>query len=152
MQLTLVRHAIADDGTDDATRALTKEGRKKFASEVVGLEALGLRFSTVFHSPKRRAVQTAELLAPLCDGELVETPLLAHAPDLELLRVLEVHEAAAVGHEPHLSALLAWLVLGDVHAGEKFELKKGAVARLEGDLEPGGMRLLGLFSPRSLRR
>lgn len=152
MELTLIRHAIAEDGSDDFARALTAEGRKRFKRSVATLDDVGVRFSKVFHSPKLRALQTAELLGPLCDGEFEVTPLLAEPPGDELLRLLDVHEAAAVGHEPHLSALTAWLVLGDAGAGEKFEVKKGCVVRLEGEVMPGGMRLTGLFTPKLLRR
>jgi phosphohistidine phosphatase len=148
---TLIRHAIAEDGDDDFARPLSGEGRRRFRKSVETLERVGVRFSKVLHSPKRRALETAELLRPLCDGEFEVTPLLTHSPGDELLELLDVHELAVVGHEPHLSALLAWLVLGDAELAPKFELKKGGVARLEGDVEPGGMRLLALWTPRVLR-
>jgi phosphohistidine phosphatase len=151
MELTLIRHAIAEDGADDFARPLSKDGRRKFRRSVDTLEAMGVRFARVLHSPKRRALETAELLRALCDGPFEVTPLLAEAPSNELLPLLETHELAVVGHEPHLSSLLAWLVLGDETAGSKFELKKGAVARLDGDVTPGGMRLRALWTPRVLR-
>ncbi|MFT3711716.1 MAG: histidine phosphatase family protein [Archangium sp.] len=151
MELTLIRHAIAEDGDDDFARPLSKEGRKKFRASVERLQDMGVRFAKVLHSPKRRALETAELLREVCDGEFEVTPLLAGAPSEALLPLLETHELAVVGHEPHLSSLLAWLVLGDLEAGEKFELKKGAVARLDGDVVPGGMRLRALWTPRVLR-
>ncbi|WP_338065454.1 hypothetical protein [Thermus caldifontis] len=65
---------------------------------------------------------------------------------------------ALVGHEPHLSALLSWLLLGDFAGasaqealGECFQMKKGGVAWLEGEPVPGGMRLKGLFPPKVFR-
>lgn len=151
MELTLIRHAIADEGADDFARPLSKEGRRRFRKSVQTLQRVGVRFARVLHSPKLRALQTAELLRPLCDGEFEVTPLLTHEPGDELLALLDEHELAVVGHEPHLSSLLAWLVLGDLEAGHKFELKKGAVARLDGDVVPGGMRLRALWTPRVLR-
>lgn len=151
MQLTLIRHAIAEDGRDDFARPLSDEGRRRFRKSVKTLSALGVRFAKVLHSPKLRALQTAELLRPLCDGEFEVTPLLIKGPSEELLPLLDVHELAVVGHEPHLSALLAWLVAGDRSLGARFELKKGAVARLEGDPVPGGMTLKALWTPRVLR-
>ena len=151
MELTLIRHAIAEDGPDDDDRRLTAKGRRRFEQSVETLAELGVRFEKVLHSPKRRAVQTAELLTPLCDGELESTPLLAKAPSVELWELLEGERLAVVGHEPHLSALLSWLVTGEP-SGEHFELKKGAVAQLEGEPGPGGMKLLTLLSPKVLRR
>lgn len=151
MELTLVRHAIAEDGPDDAARPLSKKGRKRFEQSVKTLGALGFGFERVLHSPKRRAVETAELLRPLCKGELQATPLLAREPGVELWALLEGERVAVVGHEPHLSSLLSWLVTGEA-SGENFELKKGAVAQLEGEPGPAGMRLLALLQPRVLRR
>ena len=152
MKLTLIRHALAEDGTDDAARPLSHKGRRRFARSVKTLGALGLRFDRVLHSPKLRAVETAELLAPLCDGEMKATSLLARTPGVELWELLDGEHLAVVGHEPHLSALLSWLVTGDDSGGSSYELKKGAVAQLEGDPGPGGMRLLSILPPRVLRR
>lgn len=152
MRLTLIRHAIAEEGADDAARPLSKEGRRRFRREVDGLEALGVRFSRVLHSPKRRAVETAELLAPLADDGLEVVPPLAHAPSEQLLELLDGDGVAVVGHEPHLSSLLALLVAGDRTLGARLELKKGAVAVLEGEPRPGGMQLVALLPPKVLRR
>lgn len=151
MELTLIRHAIAEDGRDDFARALTKKGRQRFEKSVKTLDALGFRFDRVLHSPKRRALETAELLLPLCDGGLESTPLLAREPDVGLWNLLEGDRLALVGHEPHLSALLAWLVTGEP-LGENFELKKGAVAQLKGEPGPAGMKLCAMLQPRVLRR
>lgn len=152
MELTLIRHAIAEDGADDAARPLSKKGKKRFTQSVKGLKALGLRFERVLHSPKKRAVETAGLLRSLCDGELKSTPLLAREPDVELWELLEGERLAVVGHEPYLSTLLGWLVTGEASAGENFELKKGGVAQLEGEPGPAGMKLVSLLTPKALRR
>lgn len=150
MQLFLIRHGIAEDGDDDAARPLSPDGAKRFRQEVRGLRALGVRFDRVLHSPKRRAVETAELLAPLVDGEYEVSALLAQAPSAELLAQLHGGVVAVVGHEPHLSSLLAWLVVGAPDEG-RFELKKGGVARLAGEPEAGGMTLVALLPPKLLR-
>jgi phosphohistidine phosphatase len=150
MELTLVRHAIAEDGDDDAIRPLTLKGERRFRQVVRGLDALGLRFERVLHSPALRAVQTAELLAPVSDV-LEVTTLLAQEPSLALLEELTGDSLALVGHEPWLSRLLAWLTTGEAKQGHLFVLKKGGVALLEGTAEPGGMRLLGLLPPKVLR-
>ncbi len=151
MELTLIRHAIAEDGADDSARPLSKKGRKRFEESVKTLGKLGVRFDKVLHSPKVRAVETAKLLSPLCEGELQETALLAKAPGVELWELLEGERLAMVGHEPHLSELMAWLVTGEP-TGANFDLKKGGVAQLEGEPGPAGMRLCTLLSPRVLRR
>ncbi len=153
MKLYLIRHAIAADEPrdDDPKRPLTKEGRQKFEQVVEGLDALGVRFDRLFHSPWLRAVQTAELLAPLAKGELHVSPELAEPPGRELLQALERETVAAVGHQPWLTELIALLLSGSVEGGLRYELKKGGVALLEGEPKPGAMVLRGLYSPRLLR-
>jgi phosphohistidine phosphatase len=155
MQLFLVRHAIAmppSSERPDAARPLTAKGRARFVKVVRGLKELGWRFDRLYHSPLVRAVQTAELLQPLVTGESVVMPDLARAPDEEMLAHLEGTKVALVGHEPHLGALLAWLVTGDAARGERFCFKKGGVARATGEVRPGGMTLAGLIGPKLLRR
>ncbi|MCC6333658.1 MAG: phosphohistidine phosphatase SixA [Myxococcales bacterium] len=152
MELFLIRHAIAEDGEDDDARPLSARGRKRFKEVVGALDALGVRFDRVLHSPKRRAVETAELLAPLVDGELEVTALLKEAPRDKLLGQLHGGAVAVVGHEPHLSSLLAWLTVGEPEQGRAFVLKKGSVAVLAGEPGPGGMQLLALWSPGALRK
>ena len=155
MQLFLVRHAIAAPSTPerpDATRALTSAGRDKFIQATRGAKTLGWRFDHLYHSPLTRAVQTAELLAPLLDGPMTALPDLARAPDEEMLAHIEGSKVALVGHEPHLGALLAWLVTGDPGRGERFCFKKGGVAVLAGEPRPGAMMLHGLLAPKVLRR
>ncbi len=116
------------------------------------LRTLEVRFDKVLHSPKLRAVQTAELLKPLLDGEMDSTPLLAISPSAAVLEQMSGDVVAVVGHEPHLSTLLAWLVTGEATLGGAFELKKGSVARLEGKPTPAGMRLRALLPPAAMRK
>ena len=87
----------------------------------------------------------------MCDGELQPTALLSKEPSVELWNLLDGERLAVVGHEPHLTALLSWLVTGEPTGGN-FVLKKGGVAQLEGQPEPAGMRLCTLLTPRVLRR
>ena len=154
MQLFLVRHAIAAPSTPerpDATRPLTRAGREKFIRAARGARALGWRFDHLYHSPLTRALETAELLRPLLDGPMTALPDLARTPDEEMLAHIEGTSVALVGHEPHLGALLAWLVTGDPGRGERFCFKKGGVALLAGETRPGAMTLQGFLPPKVLR-
>lgn len=155
MLLYLVRHAAAappSPDRPDAARPLTGEGERKFAAAVRGAERLRWRLDVVYHSPLLRAVQTAALLKPLLRGPLRVLPDLARAPDVELLAHVEGERVALVGHEPYLSALLAWLVTGEIAAGERLAFKKGGVATLEGPLRPGAMTLRAMLPPKILRK
>jgi phosphohistidine phosphatase len=153
--LFLVRHAIAAEANPDqpdASRPLTPAGERKFIAGVKGARRLGWRFDRLYHSPLLRAVQTAELLQPLLAGDSRSLPDLARPPDIEMLAHIEGERVALVGHEPHLSALLAWLTTGEIARGERFPLKKGGVAILAGPLRPGAMELRAAIPPKILRR
>lgn len=174
MELLLVRHAIAlpleavppaleEDGKDeeglDDRRPLSPKGVRRFRKVVRGLRALGVGLDLILTSPKRRALETAEMLADLLEGEVRVTPHLAAPPTEALLaEIPKEGRTALVGHEPHLSALLAWLLLGDFAGasarealGARFPLKKGGVAWLEGEPAPGGVALKALFPPKVFR-
>lgn len=169
MQLYVVRHAIAAEleaGGDDAARPLTRKGAQRFRQSVKGLAALGVSFSSVLHSPWRRAVETAQLLVPLhgAGARVVETEWMCRSPGAELLALIAEQArtegggpqlpalgVAVVGHEPWLGELIGWLTAGDPRAGEALVLKKGSVSWLDGSAVAGGMSLRALLPPRVLR-
>lgn len=151
MELFVIRHAIAEDGDDDDARPLSKEGARRFREVVRLLRRLDVSLERVLHSPKLRASQTAELLNAIVDGPFEVTSLLAQPPAPALLGLFQGGSVGVVGHEPHLSALVSWLIAGGP-TGAAIELKKGAVAHLRGEPRPGGMRLLALLPPKIARR
>jgi phosphohistidine phosphatase len=118
---------------------------------VKGLGKLGVRFDRIYHSPWLRAVETADVLMQLVAEESVVTPRLVEPPDQSLLDELRGDQIAVVGHEPWLSQILAWLVIGDRESSDRVRLKKGGVALLEGELIGGGMSLIALYPPKVLR-
>lgn len=163
MDLYLVRHAIAEDATDkisDEERALTLHGRKRFRRGVRGLSRLDVGFDRVIFSPLLRAQETAELLAPLCDGELEVDAALAHPPDEALVERLAnrtEERLALVGHEPYLSHLCGWLLFGwrvfeDRATARTFTLDKGGVVHLRGAPVPGSMSLVAFYPASALRK
>ncbi|MEY2746499.1 MAG: hypothetical protein RL112_1541 [Planctomycetota bacterium] len=157
MKLWIVRHAIALDaaeGRPDALRPLSRRGRERFLQARRGLRALGARFDELRFSPLLRAQETADLLAPLCDGPLLVDGGLAREADEALLARLRGRSVALVGHEPHLSRLAMWLACGweALDGREGLRLGKGGAIVLEGEPRPGAMRLVHLLQPRTLRR
>lgn len=163
MEVLLIRHAIAvdhDAAPSDAERPLTKRGIKRFRLAVRGLERLGLTLDHVLHSPWLRAVQTAELLAPVLVGRpehvLQPTQLLTQTPGEALLALAEPFPAHArvafVGHEPWMGEQLSLLTTGTIAHADHLRFKKGGVAWLEGEPRPGGMVLRAMLPPGILRR
>ncbi len=156
MQLYVIRHGIAEDprpGLDDADRALTSDGEKKFRREVKGLRSLDIAFDRVLTSPWARARATALMLASIGEDKPITTDLLAQPPRAELLAMIAENNetTAVVGHEPWLGELVSWLAFGDTRHGEALALKKGGVVLLEGSPVPGGMMLRAMIPPGVLR-
>ena len=154
MELFIIRHGIAVPGSmqlADADRPLTPKGRKRFSQAVLGLQRLKVRFDRLYHSPWLRAVETAELLAPVLDGKAVDSAALARAPSQDLLDALVGERVALVGHEPWMGELVAWLTTGAPPHGSVFAFKRGGVAWLEGQPQPGQMVLQAFLPPKVLR-
>jgi phosphohistidine phosphatase len=155
MHLYVVRHGIAEETNEagDAARELTAEGRKKLKKSIRGLRELGVSFDRVLTSPWRRAVETAAMLAPICDDAPVVTELLAQTPRSELLAMISERgqDTAVVGHEPWLSELAAWLAFGEQRYRDGITLKKGGVIHLSGNAIPHGMKLHAHLPPKVLR-
>jgi phosphohistidine phosphatase len=160
VELFLFRHAEAEPRTAeiaDEIRALTPRGRERFVACVEALERLEIDFDRIYHGPWLRAIQSAELLVPLLEGETVVTPHLAGPPTRELLDLLEGERIALVCHEPWATDLLSWLVFGvrSFESGGRrdfLDFGKGAVAWLSGQIEPGSMSLRAFLTPKTLRR
>lgn len=147
MDLFLVRHAIAEErrpGLADAQRELTNVGRTRFATMVEDLRRGQIQLDRIYTSPWKRAVQTAELLAEVSIGDVVEVDGLARPPRSEFFASLEGQSIACVGHEPWMSDTLALLTVGET-PGTWIRFKKGAIAWLRGEPSPGSMHLRALW-------
>ncbi len=174
MRLLLVRHGIAAERPEhdgpDATRPLTAAGRKKTREAAAGLAALGLAPRVVLSSPLVRARETAALVAAALDvSDVRETEALEPGADpflllAELARLPgadpgggrddeeDADLVAAVGHLPHLDALIAHALAPGLPPVTS--LKKAGAALLElPAVRPagGGARLCWLLEPRQLR-
>jgi phosphohistidine phosphatase len=130
---------------------LSCRGRKRFKQVTLALQYLGVCLDRLYCSPWQRAVETAELLLPLLDGESICSPALIRAPDQALLDEIRGNRVALVGHESWLGTLLVWLTTGSRTASNAFLLKRGGVAWLEGQLDPGLMILRAFLPPKVLR-
>jgi len=170
MNLLVIRHAIAEDkeafaksGRSDDQRPLTEEGRTKMRRAAEGLRVVVPRLSILASSPLVRARETAEIIAPALKVARVEI-VDALRPDrpfdafLEWLRQRSTAKddddrtVAVVGHEPHLSGLVTWLMTGTTES--RLELKKGAACLLCFDATPAaaGAILRWALSPAQLRQ
>lgn len=164
MKLVLVRHAIAEEredfaqtGEPDEKRPLTMQGRKKMQRAALGLREVVEEIDVLVSSPLVRAWQTAQIISDAF-GDPPPASVDALIPDAEfdtfadwLTRLDDARTVVAVGHEPHLSSLAAWMLTGNAHP--LFEFKKGGAALLEfiDEIQPGAATLWWLLTPAQLR-
>ena len=159
MRLLIIRHAEAVErgtaGIADDDRPLTADGEKKFKKAARGLAEAAPRPDAILSSPLPRAWRTAEIAAAAF-GRLTpqKTPALVGGRLDDLAQALAGYGAdatvAIVGHEPHLSGLLAALV--GSRAAERLAFRKGGVALVDvpGRLQEGGS-LVFFLTPKLLR-
>jgi phosphohistidine phosphatase len=161
MKILIIRHGIAAQQSSksaDETRKLTKIGRQKMKKAARGLRALVGEIDLIATSPLVRATQTAEIVGEVYHGtRIVQIAALSPGrPPAVLREWLNAHPPTAtvalVGHEPHLSTFLCWLMTG---LQESFvDLKKGGAALVEinGPATAGRAKLLWLMKPGQLRK
>jgi phosphohistidine phosphatase len=164
VKLYVVRHDVAEPRDPAAgakaehERALTSEGKKRAARAARGLAHEIDKVDVVASSPLRRALETARPIAAELGGlDVTETAALAPGAKpgafVDFLRSLgKVDAVVAVGHEPHLSELVTWLVSGLSTAW--LELGKGGACAIDlpARIAPGQGKLEWLLRPSQLRR
>ena len=149
MRLYLMQHALAYSTEEDAERPLNPDGVKQAKQSASGIKRLGLVFDLIMTSPKRRAKQTAALVAeqvryPYSDIMTTEALLPDRTP-AELLELLQKESTDSriliVGHLPHLALLANTLSGGDLvfeNAGLTcLEMSGPKTARLAFHLQAG---------------
>jgi phosphohistidine phosphatase len=138
--LWLVRHGDAEDGTPDAERPLTDEGREQARAVGNALEALGVEPDACLTSPKTRAVETARIVCEQLGVEPQLEPKLAGGPfDAEALAAGLGDDVLLIGHDPDFSMAIHSLT------GAQVRMRKGGVAGVEKG------ELLVLMRPQELR-
>jgi phosphohistidine phosphatase len=149
MKLYLVRHGEAVSKLVDPDRPLSARGRGEVKSVAALLDRAGVRVSRVLHSRKRRAEQTAEILANAVGGELERIDGIAPMdPPGEFSETVAgwTEETMVVGHLPFMALLTSRLLCRDEEALSTF-FEAGAVVCLERSDE-GRWSLAGMVPPR----
>jgi len=165
MKLLVIRHAIAMDqaefartGQSDDLRPLTAEGKKEMEAVAVGLRAEVKTLDVLATSPLVRARETAVIVATAyAIGPTEVTDSLVPGASLESFEgwcasLVGKETVGIVGHEPHLSGLVTWLMTGKGES--RIRLRKAGACLLE--FESGVRRDSGtlgwLLTPRQLAR
>jgi phosphohistidine phosphatase len=135
MRFYLVRHGEAASKAIDPARSLTEKGHDDVARVAAFAQQAGVEVHQIYHSGKRRAEETAAILAGDLEpaGGLATVPGLR--PDDDVTPMAEVLNQAAeplmlVGHYPHLVRLAGLLLAGNKRSSA-VDFPMGSIACLE---------------------
>jgi phosphohistidine phosphatase len=163
MKVLVVRHATAADkdefarkGKSDDLRPLTPTGKREMREVARGIRDMVTEVDALVTSPLVRAVQTAEILGDAYDRTPVRVEWLRPEASYENFAEWarsrgEKELVVIVGHEPHLSGLVSWLLASSKRP--LLELKKAAACLLEVEGRAGASSstLLWSMAPKQLR-
>jgi phosphohistidine phosphatase len=134
MKLYLVQHAKAASEQIDPQRPLTEEGRSEIQKVAAFIKPLNLCVDYLWYSGKKRAAQTAEILA---EAIKIKTHTvhdgLGPNDDVKAFRgevVSADGDIMVVGHLPFLSKL-ASLLLAGAESANMVAFKNGGIVCLE---------------------
>jgi phosphohistidine phosphatase len=137
MKLYLVQHGDAKTKSEDPERPLTEQGRKDVAQVAAFAQRADVQVSQIRHSGKRRAEETAAILAEYLApaGGVMALPGLAPKDDTDRVAELlnrETRPLMLVGHRPFMERL-AGLLVADSQDRVVVGFRKGGIVCLERD-------------------
>jgi phosphohistidine phosphatase len=137
MELYLVQHGEAKPETEDPERPLTERGAEAVRRMAAWAAQVGVRAAQIRHSGKRRAEQTAALLAERLDPANGVIAVEGLKPNDDVRPVAEAFQAEhgpviLVGHLPFLSRLASLLVAGNPE-GDVIRFRQGGIVCLVQD-------------------
>lgn len=118
MKLYLVQHGDAVSAEVDSSRPLSAKGQSDVKKVAEFLRSFDLGITSIRHSTKTRAHQTAEILSSILnpkDGLIPSEGLAPNDPIEPLQEEIKKMESnlMIVGHLPFLSKLVSYLLVGD---------------------------------------
>ncbi len=121
MKLYLVQHAKAASKQMDPQRPLTEQGRRDIQKVAAFIRPLNLSVNCLWHSGKRRAAQTAEVLAEAIETKEGTTARDGLGPNDNVTALRSElasteQDIMIVGHLPFLSRLTSLLLTGSESA------------------------------------
>jgi phosphohistidine phosphatase len=158
MEIYLMQHGPSFAKDVDPEESLTPDGEAQIATAARGLHRMGLRFDVIVCSSKKRAWQTAKMVAEQLGFQpekILRTDLVKPmaAPE-ESIRFLKEYEAAKAvliaGHLPSLAEIASMLLTEGSKATIQFE--RGGIGRIDVDSLPTHQgRLRWYLTPEHLR-
>jgi phosphohistidine phosphatase len=165
VKLLVVRHAVAMEkeefaltGQSDDLRPLTTEGIEEMERVAAGLRAEVKKLDVLATSPLERARQTAAIVATAYQiGPTEVTDSLVPGASLESFEewcasLGDRKTIAVVGHEPHLSRLVTWLMTGTPESAIRLRKAGACLLEFESEVRRDSGELNWLLTPRQLAR
>jgi phosphohistidine phosphatase len=117
MRVYLARHGKAKSPMEDPARGLNPQGTSEVKKLARFLANPGPAVSTVLHSGKSRARETADILVASFSTDATPRPVAELQPDAdpeEMVHFLNAtsEDVLAVGHLPHVELLVSLLLTG----------------------------------------
>jgi len=156
VKLYLVQHGEAVPKSEDPDRPLTRRGRGDVKRVANFAQRAGIEVQQLRHSGKRRAEETAAILAERLAPPAGSQPLPGLGPDDDVRRVAELinretRPLMLVGHRPFMDRLLGLLVGGDPDR-PLFLFQQGGIVCLEQDARTRAWTVAWAVTPDLLPR
>ncbi|TFE70580.1 SixA phosphatase family protein [Methylacidiphilum caldifontis] len=154
MDLILVQNAEALPKEQNPDRPLTAQGIKTASQLGNFLKSMGLNPKKIYHSPKERSQQTAEIIGRFFSNKVklhLFKGLLPGDSVSDLLKEIKKikEDSIIVGHEPTLSKLAVRLLVR-TKISSFFQMEPGCCLWLSYDNETKEWSLRGFFRSQSL--
>lgn len=157
MRIYLMRHGDAVSKGEDRERPLSAKGRDRTRAAAAAMKALGITFDAILSSPKKRALETAQIVA----GELGIPASRIHENDAfkpsgssakAVRNIADFADAESVlvtGHLPSIEDICSTLLSGG--PGIAVDFPKGGLCLLEvSDPESHKAYLVWVLTPEHL--
>lgn len=134
----LMQHGEAVEKEVNPDRPLTENGRLTTRRMGMFLRDNHIPILEIWHSPKTRARETAQVIAECVNSSIPMKELEELEPDVppkKICKILsegEVDNILIVGHLPHLSRLVSLLVVGDADK-EIVQFEKSGIVCIESE-------------------
>lgn len=137
MKLYLMRHGEALSPQKDPERGLTDNGKLKIEGVATHLQNMGVTFSQIFHSKKKRARETAEIMKRIISPDVIPTLHQHITPNDEPNLIIDElnsweKDTLITSHLPYVPNLMTQLTGQDAYLSA-ISFETGTVVCLEKD-------------------
>lgn len=164
MDIYILRHGKAEEHTQtissDYKRQLTETGKKELECIAKAIKNLDIEFDTIISSPLIRAKQTAEIIKKHVKSKKKIIFWDELKPEIDVSKTVKklyafksTSSVLLVGHEPHLSTLIAVLISNNSNSAN-ISLKKGGFVHIKANHNKSELScfLRSLMTPKQLKK